>query len=138
MKIISISTILLFSFAASAAEIVEPIGIYQAVSESEWDIEIQLNKDYSAAIITSWWEPGERARASKEKKVGTWRLTNNLIEADFGKTKISFTYEQQLSFEDFDKQGAAPGLIGISGAMEPYKFKGMHFWLQSELSKVSW
>jgi hypothetical protein len=113
-------------------------GSYQTVTESEWGIELSLNRDGSAHIEIASWLPGESDKANIEKHKGTWAAEGGKVTVRVGSKYIVFAYVARLSFASFGRKGSAPGLEGITSTFEPKLFAKRQLWLTKELRKLKW
>jgi hypothetical protein len=113
-------------------------GSYQAVTESEWAVDLSLNPDGSALIEIASWLPGESEKAKVEKHKGTWTAEGSNVTVRVPGGQIAFVYVARLSFASFGRKGAAPGLRGVTSTFEPTLFVKRPLWLIKELNKLKW
>jgi hypothetical protein len=130
--------LLLFQTAALAEAQAIPLGRYSAVTESEWSLDLDLKENGRATLRVESWDPGERKRAKVKTYPGTWRLENTNIVVRFNDGEGVFIYHPRLSFQEFGRDGGAPGLVGASATLEPPLLVGRHLWLDQELRKLKW
>jgi hypothetical protein len=122
----TVFALLLWHRAVPAAEPVVPLGRYSAVTESEWSLDLDLNRNGRATLTVASWDPGERSRAKVKTYFGRWRVQRNNIVVQFKAGEGVFTYHDRLSFEEFGRNGGAPGLVGASATLEPNLLVGRH------------
>ena len=131
-------TVLLITGCGSLAQQPTQAGFYQTVTESEWGIELALNRDGSAIVEIASWMPGESENAKVERHAGTWSASGATVALRLAAGEVIFTFVRQLSFAAFGKEGSAQGLEGRTATFEPKLFVKRKLWLVSELQKIDW
>jgi hypothetical protein len=135
--------VLRWQAAALAEAPAIPLGRYSAVTESEWSLDLDLKANGLATLRVASWDPGERNRANVYTYPGTWRVEEDQLRKTnlvvrFKDGDGVFTYHERLSFEEFGRDGSAPGFVGVSATLEPKLLVGRHLWLDKELRKLKW
>jgi len=90
----------------------ELYGEYQAVSESEWSLELVLREDHSFSLELSTWEPGEHDKGEIKKYVGKWSFHDSLVTLTYQGLTEELRFDPNLSLEELGFEGGAPGLEG--------------------------
>jgi len=85
-------------------------GTYQSVSESEWNLTVELRPDNVAIITLENWFPGEYDSRNVETTTGTWVKYGDLILLKYDQTVDTLVFDPHLSLEELGLEGGAPGL----------------------------
>ena len=98
------------------------LGRYKAVTESEWQLELNL-KTHGIAIYTlSNWERGQSAETTHKTEVkARWALKAGVLSITFAGSKVDQRVEYEvlscLSYKSFGGAKCSPGLRPISNGM---------------------
>ena len=122
--------------AGSAPSIGQVAGHYSDVSESEWSLELLLEPDGTAAILSEAWLTGEYDRRSTVRHSGTWSLKAAFVELRYAGRCETLLFNPALSFAEFGPQGAAAGLQGQHSSVSHNLFIGRSLWLTKALRKI--
>jgi hypothetical protein len=98
------------------------LGRYKAVTESEWQLELELRTQGSAIYTLSNWEPGKSATTTSRTEVkARWELKDGVLSITFaGSTpeqSVSYEVSECLSYRSFGGTKCSPGLRPISNGM---------------------
>jgi len=89
-------------------------GAFESVSESEWDISLELREDYTGTIIITAWEVGEFDHANVKRISGKWKIEGTIIEFTYDIGKVIDRFEfGDISLDPLGLPGAAPGVRRI-------------------------
>ncbi len=103
-------------------------GTYQAVTESEWSVELKLGRGGRAKITVESWEAGEyRARVAK-RTVATWSCEESRVTVSYGGLADHFQYSEHLAYEEFGFSGDGPGLLALPPISDRSKIAGTTLW----------
>jgi hypothetical protein len=138
MNDFAVVVIALLWTAMASADSPITTGGYAAVTESEWSMDLELCPNGTSKLEVATWEPGEGDNAKVDSYHGTWRTEGTNVIVSFEEGQAIFAFYPNLSFEEFGREGAAPGLVGTSASFEPTLFVKRQLWLKSELKKVFW
>ncbi len=89
-----------------------PLGEYQSVSESEWNIRIKFEAQGKLTIYVESWLPGEYDKRDIKVINGTWRIMNDHVLVKYNGYSEKLKYFGQLSLESLGEEGALPGFAG--------------------------
>ena len=137
MRLAAATCVLVTALPAFAQVNVTP-GRYATVSESEWEMRIDLRPDQSASLEIASWEPGAADKPKVKRYRGSWSVNGSDISIKFNAATATFRFEPQLSFAEFGRNGAAPGLVGKSASFERSTIVRRSLWLESELKRLKW
>jgi hypothetical protein len=105
-------------------------GRYEAVTESEYAIEVTLEKDGKAEVVFRSWEPETGAEDYEERLLGTWSLKGAELEVSlkpYG--SVRYAVAPCLSHEEFGGSGCSFGLRPLSSALpEDYGLQRFGLW----------
>ena len=90
------------------------VGTYEAVSESEWGLTLELKKNGNAIIVKSSWTAGKYKERTIEKHNGIWRNEGSKFYITYNGTTEVLTYSDSLSLSELGESGGIPGLKGQS------------------------
>lgn len=88
-------------------------GSYQTVTESEWNVTLNLKKGGVAEIIKETWNPGEPDKRSGEKIPGRWSARRNIVMLEYNGITDTLVFDEKLSIQSLGLKGGWPGLIQI-------------------------
>jgi hypothetical protein len=108
----------LFSAGCRQSERPSLEASYGSVSESEWNVSLNLKKGGVAEIVMETWEAGKYDKRDSEKTVGRWSAKGNLVTVEYNGITETFVYDENLSLAELGFQGGAPGLKQIRYADE--------------------
>jgi len=102
---------LALALAASAAATHALPGEYQAVTETEYAIELSLETSGQARLVFRTWEADGSAPPSTETFIGSWSYSGSVVEVRFksGQSAL-FKTSNCLSYSEFSQTGCSPGL----------------------------
>jgi hypothetical protein len=126
----------------SASETTAPprgavVGHYAAVSESEWNLEVWLNADGSAEVLSEGWDAGHHDERTSVRHRGSWKLSGPFVELRYRGLCETLIFSPALSFAEFGKDGAAPGLQGRHSSVSQNLFIGRSLWRVDSLRAIS-
>src|SRR5262245_29329251 len=110
------------SLAADSAMPALAPGTYKAVTESEWQLELKLERDGGAIYTFLDWEPGKSSTATRSTTVkGRWGRDGNVVTvsfsgADAGKVVV-YELAECLSYQAFGSKGCSFGLKPVRNTM---------------------
>lgn len=110
-------------------------GVYEAVSESEWTLTINLMESGDAEVELSYWEAGKHEERVIEKYKGTWRLKGEEVSITYNGITENLRYSKSLSFAELGISGGAPGLSGQSRQKGKRVIGRTNLWLKDALKK---
>ncbi len=102
------------------------LGHYKSVTESEWNLDLEIRKGGIAVYTLSTWEPGKSATTTSKTEVSAkWELKGGVLSLTLDGIEPSraITYEASscLSYKYFGGNSCSPGLRPISnGAGRQY------------------
>jgi len=112
------------------------VGHYAAVSESEWNLEVWLNTDGTAEVLSEGWEAGQHDERTSVRHRGSWKVSGPYVELRYrGRCEILF-FNPSLSFAEFGASGAAPGLQGRHASVSQNLFIGRSLWRVEHLRRI--
>jgi len=127
--------LLLFSFSANASDNV--LGHYQAVSESEWSLSIELKNKNIAVVEFSNWLAGKHNKKHVETHKGRWSKKGNSIVITYNGITEVVKYNKSLSMEEIGLAALAPGLKGQSKPTLKKSLIGLNkLWLTKKLKEI--
>ena len=112
------------------------VGHYAAVSESEWDLEVWLNADGTAEVLSEGWEAGHHDERSSVRHRGSWKLSGSFLELSYRGLCETLLFNPALSFAEFGANGAAPGLQGRHASVSQNLFIGRSLWRVEQLRRI--
>jgi hypothetical protein len=86
------------------------LGTYQTISESEWNVTVELKHDNIAIITLENWFPGEYDSRNIETTAGTWAKHDDLVLLKYNQIVDTLVFDPDLSLEELGREGGAPGL----------------------------
>lgn len=113
-------------------------GHYEAVTESEWLLELTLGRDQSAEIVSASWEAGKFDDRSEYRYRGVWTMDGDRVLLDFDERTETLQFSGAMSFEDFGQQGSGPGLRGVRSSSSRALFVGQNLWCSAALNTIRW
>ena len=112
------------------------VGHYAAVSESEWNLEVWLNADGTAEVLSEGWEAGHHDERTSVRHRGSWKLSGPFVELRYRGLCETLLFNPSLSFAEFGKDGAAPGLQGRHASVSQNLFIGRRLWRVEHLRRI--
>ena len=85
-------------------------GTYQSVSESEWNLTVELKDNNAALIIIENWLPGEYESRQIDTTVGQWQMRDDAVLLSYDNVVDTLTFDQNLSRQELGEEGGSPGL----------------------------
>ena len=132
----AVVTLLLIAAPSAFAESAVILERYSTVSESEWEMTVDLRANQAATLKIARWQPGERDKPNTIAYTGKWSATGTDVVLTFKAGTATFRFQPQLSFAEFERNGAAPGLVGTSASFQQSMIVKRSLWLESELKKL--
>ena len=108
------------------------IGEYEAVSESEWALELSLGPDGSAIILLTVWDDHSNERED-HRYSGRWHAQGGEVVIEYDGLRERLRFVEDLSFEECGEKGSSPGLYGVSSDSTRSRFAGVSLWCTSAL-----
>jgi len=103
----------LFAMLLAAAQVSASsvAGRYQAVTETEYAIELQLSPSGQAQLEFRTWEADDPQHPTVRRFVGTWAWSGANVTIRFKSGRsATFAPVACLSYKEFAQQGCSPGL----------------------------
>lgn len=114
----------------------EVAGHYAAVSESEWNLEVWLNPNGTAEIISEGWRAGHHDERTTTRYRGSWSLSGPFVALKYSGRCETLRFDAILSFAAFGAQGSAPGLQGLHSSVSFNHFIGVSLWRSEYLESI--
>lgn len=114
----------------------EVAGHYMAVSESEWNLEVWLNRNGTAKIQSEAWEAGHHDSRTTSTYRGKWSLSGEFVELRYAGRCETLRFDPALSFAEFGTQGSAAGLQGQHSSEPANLFVGTSLWNAQSLRRI--
>ena len=111
-------------------------GIYDAVSESEWALTVELQKNGTAFIEVTTWEAGKYENRQTQKYKGQWKRNRDIVEISYNGITEKMIYSDQLSLADLGRSESAPGLKGQTKPWEPGVIGSVSLWRREVLKDL--
>ena len=111
-------------------------GHYSTVSESEWNLEIWLNREGTAEVLSEAWEAGHHDKRTSENHRGSWKLSGPHVELRYCDLCETLRFEPTLSLAEVGGDGAAPGLRGRYASVSLNLFVGRSLWQVGHLRRI--
>lgn len=122
--------------AACGESTPDPAGHYQAVSESEWTLDLYLDEKGIARIRLQWWEAGSDDISATEY-YGTWLISGDEITLAYDGITDVLQFSEDQSFREFGCNGLGPGVRGIRSTSESSVFEETALWRSETLEAIS-
>ena len=84
-------------------------GTYKTVSESEWEVSLELKKNGNAIIEDSSWLAGNKERTITSHS-GTWHNNGTKVYIKYNGITEVLIYSESLSLSELGESGGIPGL----------------------------
>jgi hypothetical protein len=120
--------ILALSPSVSAADI--PLGTYSTVSESEWQLYVELKAGGVAEIRHETWEPGQYKEKQINRTKAKWSSVGNRLSLSYGGVTDTFEFTLALSLKELGLSGGAPGLRQIDPVSTASQIAKHSLWLE--------
>lgn len=121
--------------AKSSPSRAELVGHYQAVSESEWSLELWLRPNLSAELLAESWNAGEHEKRTGRRYKGSWAVVNGFIELRYRGICETLEFSSKLSLSELGAEGSAPGVRGLHSSVSQNLFIGTSLWRASSLKE---
>jgi hypothetical protein len=114
------------AYSATPARSDSVLGRYQAVTESEWNLELELRKDGIAIYTLSSYEADEKPRIiSKTETPARWEMKNDVLSVTISDSKsgqvVTYEISACVPYKWFGGNGCSPGLRPFgTGMRQPY------------------
>jgi hypothetical protein len=108
-------------------------GKYQAVSESEWSLTLELNTNGAANIETSNWLAGKHNERTIETYTGKWKSEGNTVYITYNGITEILKYSETLSLSELGESGGIPGLKGQAKAWDKGVIGSISLWSSDAL-----
>lgn len=103
-------------------------GVYQSISESEWEITLSLFSSGDAEIKLENWDAGEYDKRNVKVVIGKWSIKESKILLKYEGITDVLKYTDKLSLDEFGRSGSAPGLVQISPIESKSIINGIKLW----------
>lgn len=111
-----------------------PVGSYRTVTESEYDVVLNLAADGNATYLHTYWKAGESDNEQKDSHSASWEMKDSLVAVTFpGGGFIEYRIDPCLSYEWFGSAGCSFGLEPVAARSE--HFAGLRFWRAQQFQK---
>ena len=103
----------LFAMLLAATQVSAPTvaGHYQAVTETEYAIELQLSPSGQAQLEFRTWEADDPQHPTVQRFTGSWSWSGADVTIRFTSGRsATFASVACLSYKEFAQQGCSPGL----------------------------
>jgi len=126
---------LIFSIAASTAASADVSGDYQAVTETEYAIDLKLQKSGQARLILRTWEADNSAMASTTAFTGAWSRSGTSIDLKLESGQSArFRTNACLPYTEFGRTGCSYGLSLVSTTLpKSYGLQRFGLWRSESL-----
>ena len=121
---------LLLSGVVSVAAADVPTGIYSTVSESEWQIYVELKAGGVANIRHEAWLPDGNGTKNVKGTGARWSVDGNVLKLSYEGVTDSFEYTPQLSLKELGLEGGAAGLRQMTPIDRGSRVSGHSLWLE--------
>ena len=116
--------------AATVAAAEVPAGTYSTVSESEWQLYIDLKAGGAAELRHEVWPPGEAKEKEITRTKARWSTKGNVLNLSYEGVTDIFEYTPQLSLNELGLKGGAPGLRQVKPIDKASRVAGHSLWLE--------
>jgi hypothetical protein len=103
-------------------------GVYGAVSESEWNIEVELKDNNIATIIEEEWLAGEYEDRYIKKTDATWSKNCKEVILLYNEIADTLVYDNNLTVGELGLEGGEPGLYQIKPFHPKSIIKDVKLW----------
>ena len=86
------------------------LGTYGSVTESECNLDLELQDGNKARIVTTCRAEGGSRRDTSQTTKATWSLEGDRLTVEYESQRDLLEYDPQLSYGDFGQSGSGPGL----------------------------
>ena len=134
----SLLTFTLISFSAIlfAADNASVSGFYQAVTDNERYLTIELKSNGSCETISGIYPIEDDDKETEEKFKCIWSAENSIITVAYTSGEVEkLEFSEKLPLSSSGLEGYASGLKSIKGEKYPISF-GHNLWLSESLEKV--
>lgn len=132
MKVVYYLTIVATAFfvtvGESSAQVKNIEGVYASVSESEWELRVELKKSGKAMITEESWYPGEYDDREQVETDATWEWARYDILIHYHGITDTLFYDERLSLKELGEHGGAPGLWQQFKYHPKSKIKNIKLW----------
>ena len=88
-------------------------GRYEALSESEWTLEVLLRPDGTGYVEYAWWEGDDDASRGTKRISARWNHSGEEVKLSYGEVTDTLRYHPKLSLRRAGRWGRRPGLTGV-------------------------
>jgi len=126
---------LIFAIAASTAASADVSGDYQAVTETEYAIDLTLQKSGQARLIFRTWEADGSATPSTKIFTGAWSRSGTIIALKLESGQSArFRANECLPYAEFGQTGCSYGLSLVSTTLpKRYGLQRFGLWRSESL-----
>lgn len=103
-------------------------GVYQSVSESEWDLTVSIFSGGKAQIKLENWDVGKYDKRDVKIVAGSWSLDNNNIVLRYEGITDILHYTDNLPLNELGLEGGAPGLMQVPPIERKSMIHGIKLW----------
>jgi|SRR3990170_5516863 len=103
-------------------------GVYQSVSESEWDLTVSLFSGGKAQIKLEKWDAGKYEKRDVKIVAGSWSMDNNNIVLRYEDITDILHYTDNLPLNELGLEGGAPGLMQVPPIERKSIIHGIKLW----------
>lgn len=86
------------------------LGTYSTVSESEWELYLELKDSGKAVLLLEEWDAGKYDSRIVDTVVASWKQYDSHVILLYGDIVDTLTYDPQLSLDELGMKGGWPGL----------------------------
>lgn len=113
------------------------LGTYTTVSESEWDLIIEIKENNELVITHEAWKPGNYEKRVIKKYYGTWILENDIIIVKYNGKIEKMKYFDKLTLKSLGRKDAIPGIKG-DFLKNKGLLRGHFFWELNSFKALKW
>jgi hypothetical protein len=127
-NLMMITMALCVSFGYGSAQMNNIEGFYSSVSESEWNLKVELKKGGKALITEESWLPRQYEDRVIVETNATWEWINYELLIRYDGITDTLEYDTRLSLEDLGMVGEAPGMFQRFRYHPKSKLRNIKLW----------
>ncbi len=105
------------------------LGTYGSVTESECNVDLELQDGNKARIVTTCRAEDGSRRDTSQTTQATWSLEGDRLTVEYESRRDLLEYDPQLSYGDFGQPGSGPGLRLLEPVGSGSRLSGFgHLW----------